>query len=316
MAGEGGVRLGVVRAGAVPAASMAEHSRAALDRPLAEGTELWVAVASDAAALAGAFQRTTATPPGTVRRGSGGPEVRVAPGTVHVALSLARPDALEPCDPRRIVNRAVRPLLRALTKTAALAHYFGRDWVSVGHRPAAWVGFAHDAASGRTLFEAFVAVRTPFATAERGSFRGKQPATLEEVAGRVLDPTAIADAIAEAYLAKHDATEVTLSAPVAEGPAAPPAIPEPPWTATVEEAIGPIGAGPDAAGVFRVGGDLLVSRDALARLEARVAAAADDDVGRAVDEILGPPSVALHGVASLASIRDVILAARADKGRR
>src|SRR5580658_1117618 len=181
-----GMRLGVIRAGTRSAGEIAAHSRAALDRPLAHMAELWVAVARDEALLVGAFQRGRGMPATwpLVRRGAGGPEVRVGPGTVHVALALTHPGVLVPCDETRIVNRSVRPLLRALTKTARLAHFFGRDWVSVAHRPAAWVGFAHDAGTRRTLFEAFVAVRTPFAVADRPSFLGKRQGALEEIAGR------------------------------------------------------------------------------------------------------------------------------------
>jgi hypothetical protein len=312
MAGEGGVRLGVLRAGARSAAAIAAHSRAALDRPLRHAAELWVAVASDDARVLGAYQRgagmTDELP--LVRRGSGGPDVLVGPGTVHVALALSAPDALEPCDEKRIVNRAVRPLLRALTKTARLAHYFGRDWVSVMHRPAAWVGFAHDGTTGRALFEAFVALRVPFAATDRTSFLGKPQGTLEEIAGRSLDAPAVADAIADAYVARHGgAVEIAVQAP--EGDATPddPRA-DPPWAATIQEAIGVVGAGPDAHGKMRVGGDLLVSRDALARLEARLADASDDDVGRIVDETLAAPGVAIEGVRSLASVQDVVLRAR------
>ena len=166
--------------------------------------ELVVAVVGDEGLLLGAFQRASTVPlvgPGATmsRRGSGGPEVHVGPGTVYVGLALANPGALVPCDERRIVNRYVRPLLRALTRTGSLAHAFGRDWVSVAHRPAAWVGFGHDATTRRTLFEAFVAVRTPFARTERGSFRGHAPATLEAIAGKAIDPEAIALAVVDAY---------------------------------------------------------------------------------------------------------------------
>jgi hypothetical protein len=310
MAGQSGVRLAVVRAGIVTAATLAARSAGDLDRPLATPAELWVAVASDAATLLGAFQRAEPSDAGPLlRRGSGGPAVRVDVGTVHVALSLASPGALEPCDAKRIVNRAVRPLLRALTKTAALAHYFGRDWVSVERRPAAWVGFAHDAATQRTLFEAFVAVRAPFATRERASFRGKGPATLEELAGRPLDAVAIAAAIADAYVEKHGAEEIAIER-AAGTPADPVSATDPPWAATVDEAIGTLGAGLDAAGVLRIGGDLLVSRDALARLESRVVTASDADLARIVNETLADPGVALEGVASLESIRDVVVRAR------
>jgi hypothetical protein len=236
-----------------------------------------------------------------------------------VALALAHPGALVPCDEKRIVNRAVRPLLRALTRAGHMAHYFGRDWVAVAHRPVAWVGFAHDASTRRTLFEGFVAVRTPFAIAERASFLGKPHATLETAGApggaRAVDSARIAGAIADAYA--REASPSDLEWP--ELPGAPPSVDalaaadpraDPPWAATTEEAIGTLGAGPDARGVFRVGGELMVSRDALARLEARVAAASDDDLARAVDETLAAPGVALDGIRSLASVLDVISRAR------
>lgn len=316
------MHLGVVRAGERSAREIAAVSRGALDRALACPAELWVAIARDEAVLVGAFQRGAGMPAewALARRGSGGPEVRVGPGTVHVALALAHPGALVACDEKRIVNRLVRPLLRALTRTGSLAHYFGRDWVSVAQRPAAWVGFAHDAAARRTLFEAFVAVRTPFATTDRASFLGKAPGTLESIGRRAVDPTRVAQAIVDAY--GHDVEVVALDAPsaqasgaeahaVADDPRT-----DPPWAATCETPIGALGAGPDARGAFRVGGDLLVSRDALARLEARVAGAADDDVGRVVDETLAAPGVALEGVPSLGAVRDVVLAARLVQGKR
>jgi hypothetical protein len=313
MAGQSGVRLALVRAGVVTAPTLAARSAAGLDCPLSTPAELWVAVASDTATLLGAFQRAGPVDEAPLlRRGSGGPAVRVGPGTVHVALSLASPGALEPCSANRVVNRAVRPLLRALTKTGALAHYFGRDWVSVAHRPVAWVGFAHDSGTGRTLFDAFVAVRAPFAAGAgeaRASFAGKLPATLEELAGRTVDPVALAEAIADAYLAKHGADEVE-GAPFMDTAAAVSAV-DPPWSATVNEAIGIVGAGPDADGRFRVGGDLLVSRDALADLEDRVVGASDAEVGAIVDGVLAAPGVAVDGIASLRSVRDAILGARA-----
>jgi hypothetical protein len=80
-----------------------------------------------------------------------------------------------------------------------------------------------------------------------------------------------------------------------------------------------VGAGPDARGVFRVGGDLLASRDAIARLEACVGAAGpdvpDDAVGHIVDDALARPEVALDGVRSLASVREVIVRALPRRAR-
>jgi len=303
--GRGSPRLGVALAGARGARALAASSRAALDRPLRCGAELSVAVAADEAVLAGAFQRAAGP-----RRGSGGPEVRVGPGTVHVVLALTSPASLVSCDEKHIVNRYVRPLLRALTKaggTGAPAHFFGRDWISLAHRPIAWVGFAHDATTRRTVFEAFIAVRTPFALTERASFLGKPQGTLEALAGTPVDEARLVQAIADAYAA--DAYAVPLD-PDPDLDLDPNLDPDPPWAAVVDEAIGPLGAGPDAHGVFRVGGDLLVSRDALARLEALAPTAPDADLGRIVDETLAAPGVALDGVRSLTSVRDVIAAAR------
>ncbi len=307
-------RLGIVRAGEQSARAIAAHSLASLDRPLRAPGELWVAVAGDSALVLGAFQRGAhwREEPTLLRRESGGPEVRVGAGTVHVALALADPGALAPCDEQHIVNRSVRPLLRALTKAAGAplpANFFGRDWVSIAHRPAAWVGFAHDATTRRTLFEAFVGVRTSFADGGRTSFLGKTPGSLEAIAGRALDPARLAEAIAEAYASGTDWTALGPPEPFDARQASDPRS-DPPWTATGEEAIGTLGAGPDAGGAFRVGGDLLVSRDALARLGERAAAADVADLGRIVDETLAAEGVALDGVRSLGSVRDVIARAR------
>jgi hypothetical protein len=315
-------KLAIIAAGPRSAAEIAEHSRSALDRRLVCDAELWLAVATDEARIWGAFQRVaephphagSATEVGPalpgLRRGSGGPEVLVGPGTVHVALALANPASLVASDEKRIVNRCVRPLLRALTATGSPAAFFGRDWISISKLPGAWVGFGHDAATRRTLFEAFVAVASPFALPGRGSFRGKIPGSLQSIAGRALDPARIARAVADAYAEGNDV--VTLE-PTPTDPnigSATELSSDPPWAATCEEAIGVVGAGPDARGVFRVGGDLLASRDALARLESRTALLPEGEIGAAVDEILLAPGVALDGIRTLGSLRDVIVQAR------
>jgi hypothetical protein len=308
------VGLGVIRPGERSAGEIAAQSRIALDRPLRHPGELWVATAYEEALVLGAFQRGAGMPATRplVRRGSGGPELLVGEGTIHVALALAHPGAIYPCDEKRIVNRGVRPLLRALTKTGSLAHFFGRDWVSVGHRPAAWVGFAHDATTRRTLFEAFVAVRTPFALTQRPSFLGKPHGTLQSIGARTVDPERLVDAIVDAYLTENDASAVEVAVPDVSMGEEDPRV-DPPWAATCDEAIGTLGAGIDAAGRFRIGGDLLVSRDAIARLESRVVHVAAEEVGRVVDETLGAAGVALDGVRSLESVRDVVLLARQGK---
>jgi hypothetical protein len=305
--------IGVRRSFGVEAREIAAASRAALDVPLADEAELWIARPAGIAIAIGAFQRSTggAAADPIVRRGSGGPAVRMGEGTLWLALVLPRLDALVACDAGHIVNRHVRPLLRALTKCGALAHFFGRDWISVGHRPAAWVGFGHDRASGRAMVEAFVARETPFDVGPRESFMGKEPGTLASILGSAIDEERLAFEIARAYADAYGHAAIDRGPlPAIDGDDDDPAA-DPPWSATIDEIIGPLGAGPDASGRFRVGGDLLVSRDALASLEASLASARDDEVGAAVDAALGAPGVALDGVRSLTSVRGVILAARA-----
>lgn len=302
--------IGVRRAFGIGPLELAAASRAALDAPVVDEAELWLARPDGDAFVLGAFQRLTeARPPLVVRRGSGGPTVRLGPGTLWLALLLPRPDALVACDESHLVNRYVRPLLRALTRCGAPAHFFGRDWVSVKHRPAAWIGFAHERASGRVAIEAFVARETRFDDGPRGSYLGKEPGTLGSILNAPVEEERLADAIVAAYADAYGRTAIDRGALV-PSPSSLDVVLDPPWTATVDEVVGPLGAGPDARDRFRLGGDLLVSRDALASLEASLPSTSDDDLDAAIDAALHAPGVALDGVRSLASVRDVILAAR------
>jgi hypothetical protein len=309
-------RLGVGVTGLMSAAELAAHSRSLLDTPLFHDGHLWVSVVADDAHIAGAFQRVVEASrlENRVRRGSGGPDVRVGPNTLHVALALRRPDSLFGGDEKRIVNRCVRPLLRGLASVGAPSAFFGRDWISVSKQPAAWVGFGHDASTGRTLFEAFVGVSVPFAEPGRESFRGKAPASLATIMGRALDPGRLAAAVSRAYAEGHDVEAIAAPPRAEPRPGGGGVELEPAWAATCEEAIGTIGAGPDSRGVFRIGGDWLVSRDAVARLEARVVDADAGEIGGLVDEALAAPGVAIDGVRTLASVEDVV--ARALQGTR
>jgi hypothetical protein len=294
-------------------------SHAAMDAGLAGRAALSVVTSSETGVVIGAFQRFGDAAGARVRRVSGGPALRVAPGTVHVVLALRSCDALTPCEPAQLLNRYVRPLLRALTRHAALAHYFGREWISVLRRPAAFVGFAHDAESGRAAFEAFVAVHEPLWESARASFAGKEPASLGALAGRQLDAEALCVAIRAAYAGAYGELDgLAAAAP------APPAAIEPAWTARVPEAIGDVCAGPDATGMLRVGGEFMASRNAIKALEARLAQLgvlrthdahdahdaqdaqdAQDAIAQAIDDALGSGS-ALFGVRDSGSIRDAI----------
>ncbi len=276
---------------------------------------------TDDAFVLGSFQRLSEigargeSP--VVRRGSGGGVACVGQGSIWVQLALTRPDALVAgCTADKLLNRYVRPLLRAITKVASTpASYFGRDWISAAHRPVALVAFAHEARTNASFFEAIVAVSTPFATEDRPTFVGKVPATLEDLTGRSLDRARIVDAIADAY--RGIATSVVESDPTPVSPqdlANAIVADEPAWTATREEAIGLVAAGHDASGTLRIGGELMASNDAIARLEELVSSlpenASETDVGRAVDDALTTGNAITFGVRSLTSIRDVLLEAR------
>ncbi|MFO0643929.1 MAG: hypothetical protein U0183_32185 [Polyangiaceae bacterium] len=267
--------------------------------------ELFVAGFSQEAVWLGAFQRTGEVPAAwggleAHLRGSGGGAVRVGPGRLYAALRLPSPGALVPATEAQILNRAVRPVLRALTKAGVLTHYFGRDTLVAKGRPVAHVSFAHDASTGNTLVEAIVAVSHAALDETRAAYEGKVPATLEELRGAEVDPGRIAGLLADAY-----GLEATV--PSAFGArSAPCAVP---WAAKVDEAIGPIFAGHDEAGCLRVGGELMVSRDRLGWLEERVQNANIDALDALVDEALTAPRTALFGVRRLGSVRDALATA-------
>jgi hypothetical protein len=213
---------------------------------------------------------------------------------VHVVVALRRLGEIVACEPRSILNRHVRPLLGALGGA-----YFGRDFVSVGHRPVAYVAFGHHARTGRTVFEAFVAARTRFDVGARASLMGKEPATLER------DPGEVAAAIVASYAKawKLEAVEAPFDdEPPITSDAALRA--EPAWLASVEEV---------RADRTAVGGELMASSDAIELLCARLRedpTTDPEETGALVEETLGAPGVALEGVRSLHSVRDAILQAR------
>jgi hypothetical protein len=281
------------------ASEIAAFSQTALDRDLTADAELLVAAPRDEAVVLGAFQRkseVTIDLP-LVRRGSGGAAARVSPGGVWVALALRRVAALEPsCNVDNILNRHVRPLLRAI----GAAHYFGRDWIAVAHRPVALVAFGYSQRTGHALFEALVGVTTPFALAPRASFRGKEPTTV----GRLE-----LEAIAGAYVAGHERRLLTNDV-LATGDARAAAIPiddDPPWTATRDEPIGLLGAGRDGKGRMRVGGEIMAGREGIADLESRLAEGLDP---RRALNLLGSPGAVPFGF-SMAALHDVLIEALA-----
>jgi hypothetical protein len=128
-------------------------------------------------------------------------------GGTGLVLALALPHvasiATDATD-RTLLNRNVRPFLRAFTRVGAMAHYFGREWISLRKRPAALLGF-DVTRKGAVLIEMLVGLDQSIAlpieltTIEERAvnrFQGKTPASLHEVlpdargdlfAGRLLE---------------------------------------------------------------------------------------------------------------------------------
>jgi hypothetical protein len=88
--------------------------------------------------------------------------------------------------PETLLNRNVRPFLKGFARAGAAAHYFGREWIAVHHRPCALLGF-DVAPSGAVLIEviagydASIAIPELLAALEErlvDRWRGKAPASL------------------------------------------------------------------------------------------------------------------------------------------
>lgn len=210
------------------------------------------------------------------RRASGGPAVLVDEGTLHLTLSLPRHDALTDCPRDKLQNRYVRPLLRALRRLGLRASYFGRDWISAGKLPVAWIGSAlYD--DGAAWVEAIMPLAHPFALpAELDAyppraldpFLGSSPTTLGAALGRPIGLDELTGTIVAEYtsaygpIASGDPTNAELR-PDADDT-------RPLWDVVLEEAIGFVGAArtPEP----EVGGDLFASERAIRRLSALLGA--------------------------------------------
>ncbi len=256
--------------------------------------------------LRGAFEAHTGPGP-AYRRASGGRSVKLGPGCMYIALSVARPAELgSDINGSNLLNRLLRPMLRALTGEGALAHYFGRDWIAVAKRPAATVAFAHERGTGRTLIEAFLGISQSVAlSATHPSYLGKVPDCMERLAGRPLQPERVAERIAHAYAVAYGFEWSPAVWPSTE---APELAAEPAWQATVEEPIGLLGARRDSDGTLHLGGELMISRDVLLGLTTWLdTATSEAEIDEALATCLSGSEVALFGLRDVASIKRLVL---------
>ncbi len=220
------------------------------------GASLFCAICSDSARFVSSTQRVTAESARArpFRRSSTGATWELTPGSVYLGVALpAVASFASDATPGTFLNRMVRPLLKAL---GPYAMYGGRDFVTLrtGARrdvrsPIAGIAFAHDAASGRALFEAVIGTGSPFAGAGRRSFRGAVPAAYAEHSAGDLVARSVA-----AYGQPNQAIGWKLEAEEA--------LIQSPFHATTEAEIGAIGA-LEEAGHTVLGGDLQATGDAL-----------------------------------------------------
>jgi hypothetical protein len=266
-----------------------------------------------------------------LRRRTGGSAVWAGDGLLYVALGLHDASALMGCPPGKILNRNVRGLLAGVRSLGVPAHYFGRDFVSFGTDPGAYVAW-DEASDGKVLLEAFVALDTPFTlpvplpgypVAREPALRGKTPATLRsagatQTAGEVL--AALTDGYARAFavaftpdppsaseLADSSARRDQQTVDVADDGALC-------WSAPVEEAIGFISAGArlDGTGRFAevaLGGDLLQHRACPEQLRNELCGSEPDPdrIGAALDRVYAARPGLIEGVRSLGSLRGALL---------
>jgi hypothetical protein len=203
----------------------------------------------------------------------------------------------------------VRPVLRAIGGA-----YFGRDWIAGargaaggdagGRPPIAFAGFAHDATSGRAALEVLLPASADWCEPSRRSHRGLVPTHLEE-------PARFVAAIVAAFEAAFGSLDSFVTDAGALGDEAPPADPTP-WTASRDEAMGPVRGGRDRDGVLQLGGEIFASVDRALAIGSAVDATEGDaeEAGARVDAVFGEGAGVIVGVSDLANVRDVLLAAR------
>ncbi len=205
------------------------------------------------------------------RRATAGTAAHVGDEGIVWTLALPHVAALFPdATARTLLNRNVRVVLAGLRRVGGLAHYFGREWVSVRHRPAALLGF-EVSPGGAVLIEVIASMDSPLAIPEAlatgveravDRWLDKAPAGLGEVLGG--DAFAIARAVMET-VAQQAATPIEAAPPVASSTLGqvtdarspmPAGFVDGPGTAVP---IGWIDTGIDpATGAIWLGGDVLV----------------------------------------------------------
>jgi hypothetical protein len=259
-------------------AEVAHTSRSLLTVPLADSARMYCARIAQPARFVGAFDRVPASAGvPSYFRGTGGVTFEVDTGALYMGIALSHPGCLLAGSANQVLNRVVRPLLKALTKvTGKRTAYFGRDHVSAEQANVGWVAMAHSVDTNRASFEAYL-----------------PPMDADLAAG-------IVDAYTRAY------PELRISDMSIAGEAQLLVNEDPPWSNTEDEAMGPLGILRERGGRLRFGGSLMASADRMHALnEAIQSPMGLQECGEFLDALFAAPAM-LFGVRSLESFRRLI----------
>jgi len=282
---------------------------ALLDRARAEAAPILAAsLVEGPAVVLGAAQRAgrvvdlaacAAAGVPVLRRATTGVAVHLGGRGALFTLALPRLAALAPdTAPRSLLNRNVRGFLKGFARAGALAHYFGREWISVRHRPAAVLG-VEAPEDGAALLEVWAGHDAPpslpaalAAEEERAladhRWQGKQPAALAELLPAHVSLADLCTAVIEAVARQGAASLVEIAPPpIDPAPFAPitdPLDPLPAGHAPVVLERVPIGwieaareAPPTRAPGVWIGGDVMTGRWVLERIGGDAEAPLDPD---------------------------------------
>lgn len=265
----------------------------------------WItaSVVSGPAILLGAAQRAgrvvdlaacAAASVPVLRRATTGTAAYLPEAALIWALALPHLGALFPdARPATLLNRNVRPFLEGFKRAGAVAHYFGREWITIDRSPGALLGF-DVAPSGAVLIEviaghdAGIAIPGPLAALEeRGvdRWRGKAPVSLASRPGAA-SPLDYASAVIAGVAERAGLTLEPTTAPEIERPDPlvidenDPMTPGFSVAAPIRCPIGWIDAAFSPGGAVWVGGDVLAPRHALEAV-ARAAGGAPPDLDNA-----------------------------------
>jgi len=202
------------------------------------------------------------------RRRSTGTEAQLDGAVLYHALALPRVDALfADASARTLLNRNLRALLRGYTAAGVPLRYFGTEVLALLGQPVALVGY-DESESGAILIEVLLGLENPCVV--RSALKRASPAALDAVVQRLLPAHEFLLRAVSGTVERLGATGVDVAGSLPPAPAfAVPASSSAPASVPIPLGMVEASTEPD----LRVTGDLLVSRAALARVEALAGAA-------------------------------------------